>query len=285
MDGDTARAKEDDGDQGWLPTWGAALKKDLGEAWTLRTSYGTFNRFPNLYEMFGDGAYIYPSVLQEYNSDKVTREHGWQWDAGVDWRGEPLGVKTKATVNYFNRLVHDSIMLIERRDVARYVNNQSVKFEGLEFENRLEYGPLAFDFSATWQTFKDAGQNKNRQYPFYVQLPGKMFNARLSYNFCDGRVTVFGEENYTGKVDYMSDINDEKPLYMEQMRVFNAGLKWSVTDNMKLTIGGNDLTNEGPKQRLYPSSSETLGGDAYKHAIVPYPQQGRTWYSTVEYTF
>jgi outer membrane receptor protein involved in Fe transport len=284
MIGDTARGKRDDGNLGWVPTWGAALKKDFGEQWTARASYGTYNRFPNFYEMFGDGAYLYPSVLDKNGAETVTREHGSQWDVGVDWRDEFFGVRAKATVNYFNRLVHDSIMLIARRDVGRYVNNQSVKFEGVEFEAQLTKGPLSLYMAATWQTFEDAGQNKEREFPFYVQLPKRFYNARLGYDLFGGRVNVFVEDIYTGKVAYQSDINDDNPKYMAELNIINVGLKWSVTDSLKLTVGANDINNEGPRQRIIATGRKSYKM-RFKHSLVPYPQQGRTLYTTVEYNF
>jgi outer membrane receptor protein involved in Fe transport len=287
MEGDTARGKSEDGHMGWISTWGVSVKKDFGDFLTLRASYGTFNRFPNFYEMFGDGGYIYPSFIEGHTDDMVGREHGKQWDVGVDWRGTPFGVKIRATVNYFNRLVHDAIMLIARRQLAKYVNNQSIKFSGIEFETHVEMGNLALDVAATKQSFKSAGQNKNRQYPFYVQLPETMVNVRISYSFFDKMITVFSEFNHTGKIDYLTDINDNHPIYFDKMNIYNAGIKWNVTDNMQITFGGNDLTNEGPKQRIYDTSDKFCGagGCIYDHAMVPYPQQGRTWYSTVEIKF
>jgi outer membrane receptor protein involved in Fe transport len=286
MIGDTARGKKEDGNLGWVSTWAVALKKDFGEHWTGRASYGTYNRFPNFYEMFGDGAYLYPSVLETAGADKVTREHGYQWDAGIDWRDEFFGVRAKATVNYFNRLVHDSIMLVARQHLSKYVNNQSVKFQGVEFEAQLTKGPLSLYMAATWQTFEDAGQNKDRAYPFYIQLPKRMYNARLSYDLFDGRVNVFAEDVYTGKVSYLSDINDPHPKYMAPLNIINVGLKWSVTDSFKLTVGANDINNEGPRQKVIASDySRSSGTSIYRHALVPYPQQGRTLYTTVEYSF
>jgi outer membrane receptor protein involved in Fe transport len=287
MQGDTARGKDNDGDMGWVSTWGAALKKDFGDTLTLRASYGTFNRFPNFYEMFGDGGYIYPSVIEANSEDRVGREHGRQWDVGVDLRGELYGIKIRATANYFNRLVHDAIMLIARRQVAKYVNNQSIKFKGIEFETHIEVGHLAVDVAATRQTFKSAGQNRNRMYPFYVQLPENMVNARVSYGLFDDKITIFTEYNHTGKIDYLTDINENHPVYMEQLNIINAGIKWSVSDSLQISFGGNDLTNEGPKQRIYDTGTDFCGsnGCTYDHAIVPFPQQGRTWYSTVEIKF
>jgi outer membrane receptor protein involved in Fe transport len=69
---------------GWVQRLGLALKKDFGSFLTLRASYGTFNRFPNFYEMFGYGDYICPSVLRGIPEDHVGREHGKQFDAGAD---------------------------------------------------------------------------------------------------------------------------------------------------------------------------------------------------------
>jgi outer membrane receptor protein involved in Fe transport len=282
MSGDTAKGKKLDGNMGWIDTWGAALKKDFGNFLTLRASYGTFNRFPNFYEMFGDGGYIYPSVLQDKNQDRVGREYGQQFDAGVDLRGTLFGVKARATANYFNRLVHDGIMLIARRDIAKYVNNQSMRHEGLEFEAHLSYGPLGLDVAATRQKFKDAGQNKDRQYPFMVQLPERMVNLRLTLALFGGRVEAFGEYNHTGKIDYKTDINDKQaPLYLDELNIVNAGLKLNVTDSLKVTVGGTDLTNQGPKQGFLASPDRS----AYKYALAPYPLPGRILYTTVELKF
>ncbi|MDR1313892.1 MAG: TonB-dependent receptor plug domain-containing protein, partial [Deltaproteobacteria bacterium] len=284
MAGDTAKGKSLDGNMGWIDTWGAALKKDFGSFLTLRASYGTFNRFPNFYEMFGDGGYIYPSILQNKSEDHVGREYGQQFDAGVDLRGTLFGVKARATANYFNRLVHDGIMLIARRDVARYVNNQSMRHEGLEFEAHLSYGPLGLDVAATRQKFKGTGKNKDRQYPFMVQLPERMVNLRLTVAIFGGRLEAFGEYNHTGKIDYKTDVNDINhlaPLFLDELNIVNAGLKVNVTDSLKVTVGGTDLTNQGPKQGFLASPDRS----AYKYAIAPYPLPGRILYTTVEFKF
>ncbi|MDR1312111.1 MAG: TonB-dependent receptor plug domain-containing protein [Deltaproteobacteria bacterium] len=281
MDGDTAKGKNLDGNMGWVKTWGVALKKDFGSFLTLRASYGTFNRFPNFYEMFGDGAYIYPSVLAGSPEDHVGREHGKQFDAGADLRGTLFGVKGRATVNYFNRLVHDGIMLIARRDMAKYVNNQSMRHEGLEFETHLTYGPLGLDIAATRQRFKSVGKNKNRQYPYMVQLPERIVNTRLTLKLFGGRVEAFGEYNHTGKLDHLSDVNDKDPAYVDEINIVNAGIKLHVTDSLKVTLGGSDLTNQGPKQHFLPN----MNRQEYKYALVPYPREGRILYTSVEFNF
>jgi outer membrane receptor protein involved in Fe transport len=285
MDSDTTQGKKLDGSMDWFPTWGVALKKDFGDLLTLRASYGTYNRFPNFYEVFGDGAYLYPSVLEgNVNNEHVEREYGWQWDAGADLRTEAFGIKTNLTVNYFRRLTHNTIMLIKRRDLGRYVNNQSVEFHGWELEARVSRGPLSLDVAGTVQDFKDAGKNKDRQFPFFVELPKKMLNARLSLTLFDGKAMFFVEDNYTGKVDYMSDLVQRNKMYFSSLNIVNAGVRLSPTDSFNVNFGVNDIKNQGPRQHI--TNKELNGQPGIRDGFnVPYPQQGRTWYTTVEVKF
>jgi hypothetical protein len=101
--------------------------------------------------------------------------------------------------------------------MAKYVNKQSMRHDGLEFETNLTYGTLGLHIAATRQRFKNVGQNKNRQYPYMVQLPERIVNTRLALKLFGGRVGASGEYNHTGKLDHLSDINEKDPAYVDDI--------------------------------------------------------------------
>lgn len=68
------------------------------------------------------------------------------------------------------------------------------------------------------------------------------------------------------------------------MGLFNFGMKCSFDKSLKLIAGVNDLFNEGPKQLIRSQYTDAIGTHK-SFGNAAYPQQGRTYYMTVEYSF
>jgi outer membrane receptor for ferrienterochelin and colicin len=103
-------------------------------------------------------------------------------------------------------------------------------------------------------------------------------NTRLSYRFPGDKLTVFGEYHYLGKTGVY--FGESSALY-DSLGLTNIGLKYDFNSTVKLTAGVNDLFNKGPNQlwrRTGHDSLDDIGN-------VSYPQQGRTYYATVQYFF
>ena len=67
-----------------------------------------------------------------------------------------------------------------------------------------------------------------------------------------------------------------KPV--DELLVFNTGVKVNMKNNWELSLGCNDVFNKGPEQKIYYSQ----GG----YYVNPeFPVQGRTYYATVKYKF
>ncbi|MEG1584352.1 MAG: TonB-dependent receptor, partial [Anaerovorax sp.] len=77
-------------------SWGAAIGKDMGSGWSVKATGGTYNRAPNLYELYGDGAFVRPNPNLKW-------EDGTQWDIGVTWKGQALSADIVASLTYFGR--------------------------------------------------------------------------------------------------------------------------------------------------------------------------------------
>jgi outer membrane receptor for ferrienterochelin and colicin len=59
-------------------------------------------------------------------------------------------------------------------------------------------------------------------------------------------------------------------------------MKYNFDKQLRLIAGVNDIGNKGPKQMMH---SEGDPGQQITKYTVPYPQQGRTFYMTLEYSF
>ena len=92
-----------------------ALEKNFGTALSVRGTYGTYYKPPNLFELFGDGVSIvnryYGSnefhghkknlVIDQSYGDFV--ETGQTWDIGMDFHKKVRGIDFSSHLTYFNR--------------------------------------------------------------------------------------------------------------------------------------------------------------------------------------
>lgn len=279
--------------EGWLYSYNLGLKKKLNDQWTTWATYGTYHRLPSWYEVFGDGVNLV-SKWYEFNSaskwsPETYAEHGKNWDVSVNRTGKLFGTDNDTTLTYFHRQSENLLTTVFNplTGATWYANYGAGNIRGVELSNKLHWRRYDFTLSATWQDslitkgYTPYANMSNAAWegqPF-PWTPEWTFNARLDYRFPGDKLSVFGEYNWTDDLSWYNGSGER--AYYEALGLFNIGMKYSFDKQFKLIAGINDIANKGPEQQyLYESHSGngTLGN-------VAYPQQGRTYYMTMEYSF
>lgn len=279
--------------EGWLYSYNLGLKKKLNDQWTTWATYGTYHRLPSWYEVFGDGVNLV-SKWYEFNSaskwsPETYAEHGKNWDVSVNRTGKLFGTDNDTTLTYFHRQSENLLTTVFNplTGATWYANYGAGNIRGVELSNKLHWRRYDFTLSATWQDslitkgYTPYANMSNAAWegqPF-PWTPEWTFNARLDYRFPGDKLSVFGEYNWTDDLSWYNGSGER--AYYEALGLFNIGMKYSFDKQFKLIAGINDIANKGPEQQyLYESHSGngTLGN-------VAYPQQGRTYYMTMECSF
>ncbi|CQR74427.1 Serine protease EspC precursor [Sporomusa ovata DSM 2662] len=276
----------------WEYSYGLGLKKVQNDHWTFRSTYGTYYKFPNFYELFGDGVNVlsrwemYRTSYSDFLLNSYV-ERGTSWDVSANWQGKAFQADADVTLTYFNRDVKNlSTYAINPYGYGYYSNLAAGKIQGVELESKLNWQRWNLLQSVTWNDslITKSGMfnmvtksNVNAGNPF-PWTPKWETNTRLSYRFPGDKLTVFGEYHYLGKVGQYTGVGGR--YFYDTLGLTNVGLKYGFNDKVKLTAGVNDLFNEGPNQlwRQNSGPSKTIGN-------VVYPQQGRTYYLTMQYFF
>lgn len=291
----------------WKYSYGLGLKKVQNEHWTFRGTYGTYYKFPNFYELFGDGV----NVLSRWDMFTTTSnqgfllnsfvERGTSWDLSANWQGKALNADADVTLTYFNR--HSKNLLsyaIEPHGYGYYTNIGAGNIQGLELESKLNWKRWDLLLAGTWNdSLITTGGTKplvgasemNVGNPF-PWIPEWEANARLGYRFPGDKLSAFAEYHYLGKVGtaITSASTGNDPYHAEKknesLGLTNIGLKYAFNKQLKLTAGVNDLFNKGPDQRWnYIEQRFTDGVVWTGSGNVQHPQQGRTYYMTMQYFF
>ena len=281
-------------------TWQMALKKQVNDRLSLRTTGGTYYRMLNLYEIAGDGGGIMPASLNGEHAF-AKPEEGKQYDISAIWDGPVLGARTgKIQVTYFYRNSTNLLQLYRwGLDYWSYTNTLNGHSRGVELQ--IDQSWKKWDFSAGGTYLKLDAMNQmpdhvrsGPNYPYPVNqtyTPDWEGYLRLAYH-PGSAVTLFGQVNYTGKMYTMLDkISSSNPSAVEtrqnSLTTVGLGGKYRFPSGVQMTIGCNDIFNRGPKvhQRYSQSIFGGLGGTTYQDMTADYPLQGRTWYATVQYDF
>lgn len=115
--------------------------------------------------------------------------------------------------------------------------------------------------------------------PTISYTPEWLANVRLDYLFPGDKLNMFAEYSYTGKqFTGMGDEEMSKSVYLQPIRSFDIGAKYSFDKHWRLTAGVNDLFNNG-----YDILEES-GKTGLTHT-TKYPYAGRMYYTTLEYRF
>lgn len=275
-------------------TWQLALKKEFDSNFTVRMTGGTYYRLLNMYEIAGDGAGILPAPNDSgRESTFPVPEEGKQFDISALWNGNALGAFNKTTLTYFWR-DSDNMLQLQRfgKDYWCYMNDSKGTARGVELQSSFNWDKFDLDLQATYIKTKSQVRDSTPTGYDYVDAwatyqPEWEGNARLTYR-PHHNVSIFAEAHYTDMyfTNREKDTASSDAAYMsgrpvDDLLVFNTGVKMKLKNNWLVTIGCNDVFDKGPEQRIYT-------GQAYANAgyINPeFPVQGRTYYATVKYEF
>ena len=255
-------------------TWQAALTKEFAPNWMIKGAYGTYARAPNMYERYGDGAFVRTS------EGDLNWETGTQFDLGVIWSGtaNALGeARTNVSLSAFWRDTDDLIeFFMTDPKYGRYTNIAKSEVKGVEFAAGLEWERWGFSVSATWMegTNKTPDAGSVRYYGMALpNRPNWSASARLTRKFNKG--SIFTEYQYIGE-NYVD--SSEKVLF-DARNIFNIGVKYDFSDATHLTIGVNDVFNNADDWKMRP--------DGYNGPtrMLWYPVEGRTYYLTLNMEF
>jgi outer membrane receptor protein involved in Fe transport len=275
------------GNYGWKPTGGIAVKERFAPGWQAYASYGKYIRYPNFYEIYGDGINVVPQMNSDGTFAPLQAETGRNIDAGVGWDGgltENLSGHSRLT--YFRRYTDNSITLMSTPIASTYHNTGDTINHGVEFESSLHYGNFAglqaaFTVQDGW--YRDRGMYIWGQTTAMVPAPGRTIptlnspyvtgDARLDLHFLKNSLTTFFETKYTGQnvigvtgvlisdtqEQYQGSTVYERPLPTFDLgahwKIPHGGDRWKILGSGTLSAGVTDLFNQGPKQTIGGSAS------------------------------
>lgn len=297
IDGNHKWVKQEDSQVNAKTTWQLALKKQLNQEWMLRSTYGTYYRLLNLYEIAGDGAGILPrpnTGSNQMESMFPVPEEGTQWDLGVVWDGNLLGAAaSNIQLTYFGRRSENLLMLYRfGYDFWSYSNSAKGQVQGLEFQTNCNWEKWELSLAGTWMWERKAqarNDSPTSEEPGYMEknytyTPEWEASLRLTCRPLD-RLTVFSEVKYEGEMYCWADQNEIYGIrVLEDLTTVSLGVKCRLLENFQAILGVNDLFDAGPERRVR-CKYKALKGDCYVYYLSDYPLQGRTYYLTLQYKF
>ena len=132
------------------PTGRVTARLALARWLVLRAAAGRFVRFPTLLELFGDGAFVLPTVT-------LQPEKAWAGDVGGTLRADTRRLHASLEATFFGRAVEDTIAYLPSSRAAAAQNIGAARMLGVELRASAELG--------------------------------RFFAARLDYAFVDARAT------------------------------------------------------------------------------------------------
>lgn len=280
-------------DRRWQYSGGAALQKQIDRHWSVKTSWGTYNRHPNFYEIFGDGANLRPTfggwgtgVHGYYDiADNGTWERGEQFDFSLNWQGKLAKAETDTVLTWFQREADRQYVLfipMLPNVASTYYPISNVEVHGLELSHAMHWDRLDLTLSGTWQKaeYRDTALNTSGLKNAVTMTPEWVWNARLDYRFPGDKLSSFVEYNYVDRQSldggYNSGSGSTDKAYEEWLSALSTvdlGLKYTFDDRWKLDFSVNDVFDKGYEQHVGIDSTP------------PYPLAGRMYYATVECRF
>ncbi|THF60284.1 TonB-dependent receptor [Pseudothauera rhizosphaerae] len=310
------------GKYNWHRTGSLSVKKDFASGWQAFGNYGSYIRYPNFYEIYGNGLGTVPNVDSTGRAIQLVPETGRNGDLGFGWNGR-FGEDWRGgfRLTWFQRDAKDAITLYSAPIAAKYINSGNTRTRGLELEGKLAWGRRAdLQLAVTRQEGKYVG--KDGYYYFGGNTPERRWpgqkvrtkntpllvaNVRLNLHFLGGDLTTFIEGTRIGR-NYL-DVNTwENPL-----TTVNLGAHYRIAKGWKLSLGVNDVFDKGPEQTV--ESPENIlryhkrtcpGGGPFNNELdcsfgfvpwtevsdearlkrnVAWPLQGRTLWATLNYSF
>lgn len=247
---------------------GAALTMKFSDAWSAKATWGTYNRAPNMYELYGDGAFVLANTSLEW-------EDGTQWDVGITHTGELFGSKSRVSLSYFSSSVNNLIeYMMTNIRYARYMNIGRANISGVELEANFAWDDWSVGLSTTWMDAISRAEDHRLDYriPNRPEWEASLRVARSG--LFDDRLSIFADLRYIGNNFY----DDREEIKVDDLMTVGLGAKWSFSDGAKLVIGVDDIFDRGPETKLAATSfgpSRTMW----------YPIQGRTFYATFIWNF
>ena len=279
--------KQEDSQVNDKVTWQLALKKKVDDSLTLRSTYGTYYRLLNLYEIAGDGVGILPRPNSTgdgkvYGSMFPVPEEGTQWDLSAIWDGKLLGaVSSTVQLTYFGRK-SDNLLQLYRYglDFWSYTNSSKGRANGLELQGNFNWDKWDLNLAGTYlhtKAWEQSNATTSNAPPIYARIqqtytPEWESSVRLTYR-PDSRLAIFSEMKYVGEMYFNKYSMDE---VQSALTTVGLGVKYKVDKDFQLTAGVNDLFNKGPE-----SLCKTKNFDG----LLQYPIQGRTYYATLQYKY
>jgi vitamin B12 transporter len=292
--------KQEDRQQNAKTTWQLALKKRISRQLTLQSTYGTYYRLLNLYEIAGDGAGILPrpnTGADAMESMFPTPEEGTQWDLAAVWDGNLWGsVSSNLQLTYFGRKSENLLQLYRfGYDYWSYTNSAKGRVQGLEFQAGGNWKKWDLNLSGTWMWERKAWARnptpvsvaEGADYymeQFYTYTPEWEGALRLTFR-PGGKISVFSELKYEGEMYCWAEQNEADGIrVLEALTTAGLGAKYRFHKDFQATAGVNDLFDRGPGRRV---RCKTTGasGTRYNYYLSDYPLQGRTYYLTLQYKY
>ena len=277
-------------DQSWKWSGGVALQKQINDHWSFKTTWGTYNRHPNFYEIFGDGGYIRPSqgtaeFFDVPNGD--IWESGRQFDFSLNWQGKLAKADTSTILTWFKRNAKNQLVLATPYGagadiLATYFNMDEAKIHGIELAHNMQWRRLGLNLAATWQKSEGVQKDTGTWFKSLLSMtPEWVVSARLDYLFPGDKLSVFTEYNYNDKyvLGYYKDSSGHESVNgIEAYWTLDIGAKYKFDKNWKLSAGVNDVFNKGYDVMSYYNNRSNYGS-------IPCPLAGRMYYTTLEYSF
>lgn len=280
---------EDTGQKVGKTTWQFAFKKKVDDKLTLRSSYGSYYRLLNLYEIAGDGASILPRPSRRdgglWDSEYASPEDGIQWDVGANWKGRCLSANADISLTYFSRRSNNLVQLMRYGlDYFSYDNSARGRVNGVELQSNFNWAKWDLNLNATHVNATrtianlNLGLNDWTSFPM-TYTPEWEGRLRLTYRPND-KTALFTEINYTGE-QYTTNYSNFGDKDMQTaLTAVGVGCRYKMNKNSQLVFGVNDLFDKGPDVR-HRLNHTTAGG--YNEYMLDYPLQGRTYYATLQY--
>lgn len=283
-------------DKRWRYSGGAALQKQLDSHWSAKTSWGTYYRHPNFYELFGDGG----TIMQSYFLRMVNRlgfkngtwESGSQFDFSLNRQGKMAGADSDTVVTWFQRKSDNQLVLYtpwRGPGVSYYMPSGRMNIHGIELSQHMKWNRLNLALAATWQK----GDSKQSVSGYSVSslsagnnsfVPEWVVNARLDYTFPGDRFSLFGEYRFNGTEviqgsQSSGDVSKTILSKRDSYSIVDLGAKYKFDNGIKLSMGVNDVFNQGYKVLI---TTKYYYGPRVSNL---YPLPGRVYYATIGYSF
>jgi outer membrane cobalamin receptor len=260
--------KQDDDDH---LTWQIALTKEFSPEWMIKSTFGSYARAPNMYERYGDGAFILPAA-----SD-MEWETGTQFDVSLLWSGSARLFGEAASHVSLSGFWRESDNLIEfameNPRFGRYYNIAKAEVKGVELETALDWTDWNFSLTGTWME----GANKTPDDPGSVRVNGMTLPNRPEWSTTARLTRKFGKGSAFLEYQYIGDnyVDPSEKILFNARNVWNLGIKYSLSPTTQLIAGVDDIFDDADGWRMRPDG---LNGPT---RILWYPVEGRSYYLTL----